>query len=74
MTASKHAGDGSGAVPVAGILCFTKADLPWFGRKIRGYQLRYCRATARQLNRSGPLSADAIAAIASALAVAFPSA
>jgi hypothetical protein len=63
---------GNDEVSVAGILCFTKANLPLFGRKIRGHQLRRCRDTARQLNRSGPLDADAIATVAFALAEAFP--
>lgn len=64
---------GRDEVPVSGVFCFTKADLPLFGAaKIRGHRLHHTRATARKLNRSGPLDADAIAAIASTLAVAFP--
>jgi hypothetical protein len=60
-------------VPVHGVLCFTKADLPVLGtRQIRGYRLHYCRGTARKLNRSGPYDADAIDQIACQLAVAFP--
>lgn len=60
-------------VPVLGILCFTKADLPLLGAgKIRGHRLLYCRATARQLNRSGLLGPDAIAAIAAELEASFP--
>ncbi len=57
-------------VPVHGFLCFTDADLPLLGAgKIRGHRLRYCRATARELNRSGPL---APAAIAAELEACFP--
>jgi Nuclease-related domain len=60
-------------VPVRGVLCFTKADLPLLGSaQIRGYRLHYCRGTARKLNRSGPLAPEAIAAIERKLAVAFP--
>jgi hypothetical protein len=65
---------GYGEVPVVGIFCFTEVHLPWFGRTIRGHRLRYCRDTARQLNRSGPLRQDAIDSIARSLEVAFPSA
>jgi hypothetical protein len=64
---------GHGEVRVLGILCFTKADLPLFGAgKIRGHRLYYGRATARELNRSGPLAPEAIAAIASELEASFP--
>jgi hypothetical protein len=60
-------------VTVLGILCFTKADLPLLGTgKIRGHRLLYCRATARRLNRSGPLGPEAIAAIAAELEARFP--
>jgi hypothetical protein len=60
-------------VPVAGVFCFIKADLPLFGAgRIGGHQLHYCRATARKLNRSGAYSRDAIEQIAHALGLAFP--
>jgi hypothetical protein len=60
-------------VPVHGVLCFTKADLPLFGgREIRGYRLRHPRATARRLNRRGPLTAAEIDSLVSNLATAFP--
>ncbi|HEX4484590.1 MAG TPA: nuclease-related domain-containing protein [Solirubrobacteraceae bacterium] len=66
---------GCGDVPVHGVLCFTKADLPLLGIcQIRGHRLHYCRATARKLNRSGPYEKDAIDRIARQLAVAFPAA
>jgi hypothetical protein len=66
---------GRGDVPVSGVLCFTKADLPLLGStEIRGHRLHHCRGTARKLNRSGPLTPDAIASIARQLAIAFPSA
>jgi Nuclease-related domain len=64
---------GHDEVPVLGILCFTMADLPLLGAgKIRGHRLYYGRATARALNRSGPLAPEAIAAIAAELEVSFP--
>lgn len=64
---------GHADVPVLGILCFTNADLPLFGAgKIRGHRLHHRRATARELNRSGPLAPEAIAAIAAELEASFP--
>jgi hypothetical protein len=63
---------GHDEVPVLGILCFTKADLPLLGAgKIRGHRLLYARATVRELNRSGPLAPEAIAAIAAELEASF---
>lgn len=62
-------------VPVRGVFCFTKADLPLFGSSpIRGHRLHNRRAVARKLNRRGPLDAGAIKALAETLAAAFPSA
>ena len=44
-----------------------------FGRvEIRGHRLHHRRALARKLNRRGPLNAEAIEALAEALASAFP--
>jgi hypothetical protein len=66
---------GHDEVPVLGILCFTNADLPLLGAgKIRGHRLLHGRATARALNRSGPLAPEAIAAIAAELEASFPAA
>jgi len=61
-------------VPVAGVLCFTEADLPLFGAEIRGHRLDRCRGLARRLNRRGSLSADAIDELARTLASDFPAA
>jgi hypothetical protein len=62
-----------GGVPVFGVFCFTKADLPLLGTsQIGGYRLHYCPATARKLNRSGPYERTAIEQIADELAAAFP--
>jgi Nuclease-related domain len=67
---SRH---GHGEVPVLGILCFTKTELPLLGAgRIRGHRLHHCRATARALNRSGPLVPEAIGAIAAELEADFP--
>jgi nuclease-like protein len=62
-------------IPVHGVFCFTKADLPLFGRlQIRDHELHHCRAVARKLNRRGPLADEAIDVLARQLADAFPSA
>ena len=67
------AGLGRTDVVVHGVLCFTKADLPLFGRcEIRGFSLRHPRATARRLKRNGPLTEPEIEALARELARAFP--
>jgi hypothetical protein len=64
---------GSTGVPVLGVFCFTKADLPLFGgAEIRGHRLHHRRAVARKLNRDGPLAAQAIESLARDLARAFP--
>src|SRR5664279_469789 len=66
---------GRSDVPVQGVFCFTKADLPLLGSSaVRGHRLHHRRAVARKLNRSGPLGADAVKVLAEALAAAFPSA
>jgi hypothetical protein len=65
--------DGHPGVLVHGTLCFTKADLPLFGRcEINGYRLRHQRGVARALNRKGALAAEEIDALAHQLAIAFP--
>jgi hypothetical protein len=72
----KALGDiGHADVPVVGVFCFTKADLPLFGSsQIRGHRLHHKRRLARKLNKSGPLGREAIDALARGLASAFPSA
>lgn len=60
-------------VRVHGVLCFTKADLPLLGRSHIGrHRLHYSAALARKLTRGGPLTREAIDALAHALASAFP--
>jgi hypothetical protein len=65
---------GAGDVPARGVLCFTaRAGFPLLGRlEVRGHRLHHVRALARKLNRSGPLDAEAIGALAESLASAFP--
>jgi hypothetical protein len=67
------ANNGHPDVPVQGVLCFTKADLPLLGTlKIRGHLLLYRKALAKRLNAGGPLQPPAIDALARVLAVALP--
>jgi hypothetical protein len=60
-------------VALQGVLCFTKADLPLIGTlQMRGHLLIYRKALAKRLNADGHLDPLKIAAIARALATAFP--
>ena len=66
-------GSGHPDVPVRGVLCFTKADLPLLGTlKMRGHLLLYRRALAKRLNADGPLGAAAIDGLAHTIAEALP--
>jgi hypothetical protein len=59
-------------VAVQGALCFTGADLPFLRtQEIRGHLLLYRKALVKTLVAEGPLSADALAALASALTALF---
>jgi hypothetical protein len=54
---SALADNGYPDVPVQGVLCFTKADLPVLGTlKMRGYLLLSRKALAKRLNANGPLT------------------
>lgn len=65
----------SGAIPIRGALCFTKADLPLHRtREMRGHLLLYRPALAKKLAASGPLHLERRAEIASALRAALRSA
>jgi hypothetical protein len=66
---AKHGYD---EVPVTGVLCFTKADLPLFASRFAGHELKHPRAAARKLKRSGPYDEAAIQRISAALCAAFP--
>jgi nuclease-like protein len=60
-------------VPVRGVLCFAKGDLPLLrSLQIRGHRLLHQRALARRLNQAGPLSAAQIESLTVSLATAFP--
>jgi hypothetical protein len=64
---------GHGDVPITGVLCFTEADFPLFGRmQIDGYLLRHRRALAKELNAAGPLTAHSIDSLARSLSARFP--
>lgn len=68
------AASGHSDVPVQGVLCFTTADLPFFGTKMRGHLLIHRRALTKRLNRKGPLQPATIDALARTLATTLPSA
>jgi hypothetical protein len=60
-------------VPVQGVLCFTKTDLPLLGTlKMRRHLLLYRKALAQRLDANGPLESAAIDALAHTLAEALP--
>ncbi len=65
--------EGHRGAPVTGVLCFTEADFPLFGRmQIDGYLLRHRRALAKELNASGPLTPQAIDSLLCSLSERFP--
>ena len=60
-------------VPIVGVLCFTKAEFPLLGSmQARGLRLCHPRALRRRLKKAGPLSVEAIDALARDLARSFP--
>lgn len=62
-------------VPVRGVLCFTRADLPLLGTtQVRGHLLLRRKALAKRLNADGPLGAAEIEALARRIAAAMPAA
>ncbi len=64
---------GEEQVPVHGVLCFTRAELPVLGTlRMRGHELLYRRALVKRLAADGQLGAAAIDALAQALAATFP--
>jgi hypothetical protein len=75
VAAVRHAlaGNGHADVPVQGVLCFTKADLPLLGTlKMRGHLLIHRRALIKRLNTSGPFDSSVIDTLARTLAGALP--
>jgi hypothetical protein len=62
-------------IPITGVLCFTEADFPLFGRmQIAGFLLRHPRALAKELKASGPLAPPTIGSVARHLQESFPAA
>jgi hypothetical protein len=60
-------------VPVVGVLCFTKADLPLLGTmKMRSHLVLYPKALAKRINAPGPLGEAQIRDLAAMLAGALP--
>lgn len=60
-------------LPVRGVLCFTRADLPMLGTlRMRGHELLYRKALVKRLAADGQLDATAIDLLAQALAATFP--
>lgn len=67
-----HAVSGVGTVPVHGVLCFIRAELPLFGtQRIRGHQLLGRRGTVKRLIAHGPLDEGSIRRLAEHLAATF---
>lgn len=60
-------------VPVVGVLCFTKADLPLLGTmKMRSHLVLYRKALAKRINAPGPMGETQIRELAAVLARALP--
>jgi hypothetical protein len=57
---------------VHGVLCFTRADLPWLRPAPGGVQLLYRKALVRELRRPGPLTPDEVRHLAEVLATRLP--
>lgn len=67
--------DGHEAIPIQGVICFTKADLPLLmTQRFRGHLLLYRKALDKRLRSKGPLERTTIEAIARGLVAALPSA
>jgi Nuclease-related domain len=67
------AASGHSDLLVQGVLCFTTADLPFFGTpKMRGHLLLHRKALAKRINKQGPLQPPTIDALAHTLAAALP--
>jgi hypothetical protein len=59
---------------VRGVLCFTKADLPWFRPSPGGVLLHYPRGLRRELRQAGALDATRVQPLAELIARRLPSA
>ena len=61
------------AIAVQGVICFLVADLPLLGTAtMRGHLLLYRKALAKRVNADGPLTPEAIDAIARRVGTALP--
>ena len=59
--------------PVHGAFCFVDGDVPLLGtREIRGLPILNRRSLAKRLGADGPVTDEAVAALATALADRFP--
>jgi hypothetical protein len=67
-------GQGLDPAQIRGVLCFTKADLPWIRTSPGGVLLHYPRGLRKQLRRPGPLSPQQVTAITDLLAQRLPAA
>jgi hypothetical protein len=65
---------GLDATQIRGVLCFTRADLPWFRPSPGGILLHYPRGLRKELRRPGPLAPQQVTAIADLLAKRLPAA
>lgn len=57
---------------IGGLLCFTRADLPWLRPSPAGIRLLYPRGLATLVRRPGPLPPDRVRDLASLLAERLP--
>lgn len=70
---STHVTDIGLGVPVVGVLCFTKADLPLLSTlKMRSHLVLYRKALAKRINAPGPMTSAQIGELAATLAKALP--
>jgi hypothetical protein len=59
---------------VRGVLCFTRADLPWLRPSPGGVRLLHRKGLARELRRPGPLTPEQVRHVAGLLAARLPAA
>jgi hypothetical protein len=57
---------------IRGVLCFTRADLPWLRAAPGGVNLLTPRVLSRTLRKSGPLSPEHVRQVATVLAQRLP--
>jgi hypothetical protein len=57
---------------IRGVLCFTRAELPWIRSTPRGVALLNPRGLSRILRKPGPLTTDEVHRLATVLAQRLP--